>query len=168
MFDGTLVAPILEEGMRRRKVILPNGAWFNLWSDTTYTGPNTVDIESPLEQIPVLVRAGSILPMVEEDRLLLHVYPDENAHDHTPPQLLYSDAGDGYGDWRLDSFYLRQEDNFLEISWENEGKYPFPYRQIELHLHGFRAKEVWVDDRATPPVENIIQAPFFRKVLIKA
>ena len=50
-----LVAPILEKGSRERKVFLPEGMWKDYWSDTVYEGGSWMDIEAPLELIPVFV-----------------------------------------------------------------------------------------------------------------
>jgi alpha-glucosidase len=165
--DNLLVAPVLEEGMKRRRIALPHGDWFCLWNESTYTGPGSIDVETPLDQIPILVRAGSLLPMAEEGCLNLHIYPDLNKPDQTLPQLLYNDAGEGYGDWRLDSFYMRYRENRLEIAWECEGEYPFPYQLVRLHMYGFHAVEAWVDNQATPIVENVIETAIFHRVLIK-
>lgn len=57
MFGGLLlVAPVLEDGARSRKVYIPDGLWQDLWSDEEFTGPATVTIPAPLDRIPVLIR----------------------------------------------------------------------------------------------------------------
>ncbi len=60
-------------------------------------------MQAPLEIIPLLVKAGSILPMEENNQLTLHLYPPVQGNSE---QYLYSDAGDGYGEWRLDTFRM--------------------------------------------------------------
>jgi alpha-glucosidase (family GH31 glycosyl hydrolase) len=54
-----------------------------VWSDEAFTGPTPVEVEAPLERIPVLARAGAMVPTgptmhyVGErprDSLTLHVY----------------------------------------------------------------------------------------------
>jgi alpha-D-xyloside xylohydrolase len=55
-----LVAPVLEEGGRRRSVYLPAGTtWTDVWSGSTYDGECTVDSEAPLATIPVFARNGA-------------------------------------------------------------------------------------------------------------
>lgn len=55
-----LVAPVLYEGARDRKVYVPAGAeWINAWEGTRYTGGQWLDVAAPLETIPVFVKAGS-------------------------------------------------------------------------------------------------------------
>lgn len=99
-----LVASVVEEGARSRSVYLPEGAWYDVWSDEAVRGPTSVEVEAPLERIPVFVRAGAVVPTgptmhyVGErprDPLTLHVYPPGGSEEHT--SLLYEDDGHTYG-----------------------------------------------------------------------
>ncbi len=38
-------------------------------------GGGQVSLDAPLEPIPLLVRAGTILPMGSDEKLILHLYP---------------------------------------------------------------------------------------------
>jgi alpha-D-xyloside xylohydrolase len=58
-----LVAPVLEEGVRRRSVWLPPGDWVPFDGGDVLRGPGRVDVAAPLESIPVLVRAGAVVPL---------------------------------------------------------------------------------------------------------
>ncbi|MEB3282432.1 MAG: hypothetical protein VKK42_26290 [Lyngbya sp.] len=58
MGNALLVCPILREGRRSRKISLQGGCWYNFWRDNIIEGGQTVELEAPLEQIPVLVKAG--------------------------------------------------------------------------------------------------------------
>lgn|GEM_PF-2455698 len=58
--------------------------------------------------------------------------------------ITYS-GGDGYGESRLDNFYLTQNQDCLELTWKQQGSYAFPYASVKLHLHGFEPQQVWVD-----------------------
>jgi alpha-glucosidase (family GH31 glycosyl hydrolase) len=57
-----LVAPVLEEGKRSKTVRLPEGTWVDWWTDRAYDGGQTVTVDAPLDQIPLFVQAGSIVP----------------------------------------------------------------------------------------------------------
>ncbi|MBN1149576.1 MAG: hypothetical protein JXA78_20110 [Anaerolineales bacterium] len=170
--DALLVAPILEEGENRRRVTLPEGGWYDLWDDSIYQGPGSVELQAPLERIPVLVRAGSILPMVSGERLFLHAYAPDIRRDlpiqqATPPSLLFSDAGDGYGEQRLESFTFNRRDVGLEIAWRSEGGYPFPYSQVTLILHGIEANAAWIDGKETPISGDHLITGMFRTILFE-
>ena len=138
--DNLLVAPVLEEGSTRRKLRLPKGGWYELESDTLLQGGKTVELEAPLNRLPVLARAGSILPRLEGGQLVLHVYRPFEAS--TGSATLYSDAGDGYEPYRVDSFDLKYEKGAGEITWTSQGEYPWPYGTPGLVLHGFAGQEV--------------------------
>lgn len=59
-----LVSPILHPGGTSRKVYLPHGTdWIDAWSGTRHPGGQTIEVEAPLDRIPVLVRDGSDLPV---------------------------------------------------------------------------------------------------------
>ncbi|MDL2234045.1 glycoside hydrolase family 31 protein [Ruminococcaceae bacterium OttesenSCG-928-L11] len=55
-----LVAPILYEGARQRKVYLPVGArWKNAWTGEVLDGGRTITVDAPIEQIPLFLRDGA-------------------------------------------------------------------------------------------------------------
>jgi len=59
------VAPIIEMGARARDVYLPAGEdWRDAWTDTRYTGGQTIQADAPLERIPVFIREGSQVRLV--------------------------------------------------------------------------------------------------------
>ncbi|MEU0999979.1 glycoside hydrolase family 31 protein [Streptomyces tibetensis] len=55
-----LVAPVYEAGARARRVYLPSGTgWLDPATKAVLKGGTTLDVEAPLERIPVFVRDGS-------------------------------------------------------------------------------------------------------------
>lgn len=61
-----LVAPIIHEGIRSRTVYLPLGAvWTNAHTGEWFEGGSTINVEAPLERIPLFLRDGVKLPIVE-------------------------------------------------------------------------------------------------------
>jgi len=60
MFGSSLlVAPILYEGVRARKIYLPAGAnWLDGYSNKSYAGGGWIDCDAPLERIPLFVKEG--------------------------------------------------------------------------------------------------------------
>ena len=59
-----LVAPVLYEGARYRKVYLPEGAkWTDANNDKTYEGGQWIECEAPLDVIPVFLRDGAKIPV---------------------------------------------------------------------------------------------------------
>lgn len=65
--ESLLVAPVLTEGATSRQVRLPRGLWHDTGSGVAYRGRSTVRVEAPLGRIPVLARAGAVLPVAGAD-----------------------------------------------------------------------------------------------------
>ncbi len=66
-----LVAPVIEDGARQRDVTLPAGRWAGLLTGEVLEGPGTFTVDAPLEEIPVFVRAGGIVPLTANQPLTL-------------------------------------------------------------------------------------------------
>ena len=162
--DALLVAPILEEGVRFRTVHLPQGHWYDFWNDTLLDGSRVVELEAPLERIPVLVRAGSLLPLEEGNALVLHLYPPTEG---TGEAFLYTDAGDGYAEGRVDRFWIHREGGRLEVIREHEGELPLPYVEFVLRVHGMAVRKVWVDGKARPCEGPRIRVGPFERVRLE-
>jgi alpha-glucosidase len=64
--DGVLVAPIQKPGETSRKVYLPKGLWYSWEGTEVIGGPMLATASAPLEEIPVYVRGGTIIPMLPE------------------------------------------------------------------------------------------------------
>jgi alpha-glucosidase len=118
-----LVAPVYKEGASARRLYLPAGEWFLFWSGERFQGPGWIEVRAPLDELPLLVHGGAILPLgpvmqhTEErptDPLTLALYASARSPDADESFRLYEDDGEttGYrsGDfcqtrarWRWDS-----------------------------------------------------------------
>lgn len=59
-----LVAPVTTKDQRTRSVYLPAGAeWTDPWTETKYEGGQTVEVDAPIERIPLFVKNGAELPI---------------------------------------------------------------------------------------------------------
>jgi alpha-D-xyloside xylohydrolase len=59
-----LVAPVTEQGQTSREVYLPAGTdWYDYWTNQRHAGGQSVTVPTPIDRIPLFVRAGSIVPM---------------------------------------------------------------------------------------------------------
>ena len=154
--DSMLVVPILEEDSQQRSLYLPRGTWYTYDGVQKYEGGTEIELEAPLEHIPVLVRAGGIIPEVEDPNLVLHIYRPH--HDKPGTGFLFSDAGNGYGENRMDKFTLRPEhEQGYEFSWTSQGDYPFPYEKVILQFHGFEDKPIVQIRADSPDLEGLVE-----------
>ena len=72
---NVLVAPVLTKGTTKRRIIFPEGEWFDIANpETTYHEGDTISYAAPLETTPLFVRAGSFIPTAD--------YPMDNTGDY--------------------------------------------------------------------------------------
>jgi alpha-glucosidase len=187
-----LVAPVTEPGARARPVPQPPGSWVNVWGDYVTDGAS----HAPLERIPVLARAGSIVPLddgwadaggpcrLEGDSepvvpagtlaldhaphlLAFHCWPDENGD---AAGVCIDDAGDG------DSGGARRRDTVrvegahhgatATCTWQQVGDFP-PPAQVGVVLHGLRARRAVADGMEVPVSGAAVICPPFSELTLE-
>ncbi len=156
--DALLVAPIVVKEQQERQIPLPQGDWYDFWSDLSWRGQPQITLPVTLNRIPVLVKAGSILPMETAQRSILHCYPDRAGNCSS---TVYADALDGYTPGRIDRFELVHDNRKWQLNWEATGDYPFPYDAVRFTIYGVQLEEVRADKCAIDFTEGIFTiAPF--------
>ncbi len=100
-----------------RPVYLPQGRdWYDFWTGTPHKGGQWIDAQAPLNQVPIFVPAGAILPlgpMIEhtgqqrDAAWEIRVYPGADGAFE-----LYDDAGEGYD-------YERGDCAWQSLRWED-------------------------------------------------
>jgi alpha-D-xyloside xylohydrolase len=117
---------------KSKEIYLPAGTeWFDFWTGEKLSGGNKVSKETPLDIIPLYVKAGSIIPVgpnvqyAEEkkwDDLKIRIYPGANGKF-----VLYEDENDNYdyekGIYSTISFDWNDKKKTLTISDRN-GSFP--------------------------------------------
>ncbi len=160
--DALLIAPVCEPGAASRLVYLPAGEWFDFSTDARHTGPTTLEVLTPLERLPIFVRAGTVLPtwpvmqhidLQALDRLILHVYPGDG------DSWLYEDDGHSLayrdGEYRVTSFECQgTRETGLTIASRMQGAYRPAYDRWEWNVHGLThsSEQVLVDGQ---PARNL-------------
>ncbi|MFB2922977.1 TIM-barrel domain-containing protein [Aerosakkonema funiforme] len=162
--NSLLVCPIFEAEARSRNVLLPKGHWYNFWDDALLEGSQQVNLEAPLEQIPLLVKAGTILPMEEAKQLILHLYPPVQGNSIG---WMYGDAGDGYAESRFDVFRIVLFEEGLDLTWEQQGDFTFPYQSVKVHLHGYESQQAWIDGEEVTVEGNSLECGTFEKIYFR-
>ncbi len=62
--DALMAAPLYKD-TNRRTVYFPEGTWYNFNTNETYEGGKSYEIETAFNQLPLYVKAGTILPLAE-------------------------------------------------------------------------------------------------------
>ncbi|HEX6719852.1 MAG TPA: glycoside hydrolase family 31 protein [Pyrinomonadaceae bacterium] len=84
--DDLLVAPILKPDLTRRLVYLPAGTWYDYWTNKKYAGGTMINVDAPLDVVPMFVRGGAIIPLGPpvnyvgerpQEPITFNIYPDE-------------------------------------------------------------------------------------------
>jgi alpha-glucosidase len=131
MGDSLLVAPVLQPG-GKRSVYLPAGRWYALGSDLPLKGKRTLEVTAGMDEIPVYVRAGSILPLgpviqhtsqLPGGPLELQIYPGRDA-----TFTLFEDDGvtTDYLKGQVRRTIFTWQDKTGRLSWKTEGPYAGP------------------------------------------
>jgi len=151
--QNLLVAPIFEQGQITRKLYMPQGNWFDFFTDEKYTGGKWIEKNVVFDQIPVFVRGGAFIPMIEpiqntteysSENLILHYYFDTSVKESE--FTMYEDDGitkDAYLKkiYELLHFGSGTFDGLLMFSFGREKYLNYSgmpeYRNIKLVVHGF-------------------------------
>jgi alpha-glucosidase len=152
-----LVCPILEPNATGRRMYIPRGEWYNYWTNNLVTGGKEIWVDSKYDEIPVFVKAGSVIPKypvqqyvgeLEFDELTLDLYYKEGKEK----SVVYEDAQDGYdykkGRYSFLSFQVTGKEKELHIQLHKEGKYDTPYSKYKINLIGlpFKVTSIEIDN----------------------
>jgi alpha-D-xyloside xylohydrolase len=88
--DSIMVCP-MRPGEKTRKISLPAGEWYD-WYTGEYAGSGEMlQIECPLEKIPLYVKGGAMIPTVEKDGSLT-----VRCYGNSGSGFLYDDDGESF------------------------------------------------------------------------
>lgn len=138
--DNLLVAPVFA-GQTSRKVILPKGKWYDFYTGELAGEGEVIEIDTPLDRIPLFVRDGGIIPMIPKQ---LHM-PNKDTelpleiryYGEAPGEFtLYDDDGESFnyenGYYSLTRLHAEpNKANKLEGSAQREYGEVFNYNKME-------------------------------------
>ena len=78
--NNVLVAPVMEQGARERKILFPAGTWISWYNaKERYEGGKNDTVPAPLDRLPLFVKEGSFIPQYD--------LPIENVTQYDPTFL---------------------------------------------------------------------------------
>lgn len=157
-----LVAPV-ESTKDLLKVYLPEGDWYDLFTDQHHKGNHEIVADCPMEQLPVYVKGSAIIPMRERagtnthdqgDVLEVHIYKGENENSF----VLYEDDGSTFnyekGEFSKRTISYHPEKKSVTFG-KSEGSYTSAFKQLKLYFHGFTGIEsVTIGDQSVKTGSN--------------
>jgi len=106
--------------VKTQKVYLPKGTeWYDFWTGNKLQGGQEVEKATPIDIIPLYVKAGSILPFGQKvqyaaeknwDKLEIRIYPGANGEF-----TLYEDENDNYN-------YEKGVNSTITMKWDDQSK----------------------------------------------
>jgi len=148
--DELLIAPVIKDATNHRLVYLPEGTWIDYWTRSEHKAPCHVEIEAPLDRVPIFVKAGSIIPMQPDmdyvdqrpvDPLTLDVYPSKEESSYT----LYEDDGSTLnyrdGQYSLTTYRcVKKGENILFTIETRQGNYSPPQRSYWILFNSIQSE----------------------------
>ncbi|MCS6916100.1 MAG: glycoside hydrolase family 31 protein [Chitinophagales bacterium] len=160
--DALLIAPVWEAQACERRIYLPPGLWYPLFSSTRLNGDQFITVPVKLEELPVFARSGSFIPQAAP-------IPHTQANNQTELTVDYyvADTASSYecfqddgltnrtwetGAFRLLSFQARPEAKSLQLSISaSAGRYPGMADTLNLRFRVYglktRPKRLYLDNR---------------------
>jgi alpha-glucosidase len=143
--DNILVSPVINPGEKSKVVYLPEGNWYYYFNNEVFQGGKEVSIPTPLDEMPIFVKSGTILPeypvmqftgekKIEALKLVVY-YGAGEQHSYS-----YTDHGDTFA-FEQDVFLERHFVTIgttlsLTIRQQREGLYTERYDTYKLYLVG--------------------------------
>lgn len=151
--DSFLVSPVTMAGVEKHTLTVPKGVWFDYWTGTRYQGGREITVPTSLETLPVLVRAGSLIPMTpatqstqsySSEKLTIHYFADESVQMSSGK--MYEDDGESFAAienerYDLLTFNANNLQQILKFDFSRQGSgyQGMPVdREISLVIHNWK------------------------------
>jgi alpha-glucosidase len=175
--EAFFVSPVVTESIDAHRVQLPPGGWYDYWTGERFADQESLSLHPKLDELPVFVRAGSIIPeqplvqsTLEQPSgpLELQVYPGPDCHGS-----LYQDDGHSRaylrGEFLRMTFSCDENSQGIRISSHVEKNAYKPWwDSMEIRVFGVQRKPTginvgaeklsdWRFDAQTKSVSMVLQ-----------
>ncbi|RJE74325.1 glycoside hydrolase family 31 protein [Reichenbachiella sp. MSK19-1] len=147
--DSILVAPVSSQKVIE-KIYLPEGKWYDLFTDNYYEGGKETIVECPIEKLPVFAKESAIIPMQSKvsttketphEQLEIHLYNGEADNSF----VYYEDDGTSYdfegGGFHQRTMHFSPKQKTLTLT-QTKGDYKSVFSKARIYFHGYDMKEL--------------------------
>ncbi|MCG1037440.1 glycoside hydrolase family 31 protein [Polaribacter sargassicola] len=141
--ESLMVGFVTEYQQRTKNMYLPEGVWYNYWTNEKIIGGKTVNVKAELEETAIFVKEGTILPLgpkvqyanqPTKDPLKICIYPGKDAEF-----TLYFDDNESYeyekGIYSEVVFSYSEKDKKLIVKKGNGDYFDFSISPIDLAVY---------------------------------
>jgi len=151
--SALLVAPVTAKDVTSRTVYLPEGLYYDFYTNKAYQGAQSMTVPAPIDTIPIFAKAGSIIPQQDliqyvgdtsgTTTLYLDIYPGTSGTVGSTE--VYEDDGESMayksGTSSRTPVSLNTSADDVKISiGKRDGSYTPLSRDITIRLHGVGVK----------------------------
>ena len=167
--ENILVSPVMEAGSTSRWMYLPNGEWYNFWTREKLAGGKWMDAKAPMDQIPLFIRAGAVIPMQQivqftnqapVDPITFEIFPSTEAKG-----ICYEDDGISFsyqtGKYRSVGLKMTVKGSAIAIDRSTpEGEFVPAKRSVVFAVNGVsqKPKTVLVGGKVTSEIASLAQS----------
>lgn len=142
--SSMLICPVTTKGAQTRVVYLPKGIWYDYWTGKKIEGGQHLNVLTPLDQMPIFIKAGAIIPRQEVvqyvgekkiDHITLDIYPHGDSEF-----TLYDDDGKSMeyqqGHYATTDIICQESNGSVNIQIKApQGTYDVLERTYALQIH---------------------------------
>ena len=155
--EHLLVAPILDPGVIGRSLYLPKGSWYTLGSKEVRLGGRWTFADGPLDKLPVFVKEGAVLSMVEpgantigllEKPIRLDIYPLRKPSSRAVSRVVLDDGTSRQAKRQIFQFTQKAHTSGFVLDIERSGSCLYNHPSFEVRVYGEAPSSVIVDGKS--------------------
>ncbi|PHR96764.1 MAG: alpha-glycosidase [Leeuwenhoekiella sp.] len=154
--NDIMICPVVTKGAQTRTVYLPQGDWINYWTGEKHSGSQYLNVLCPLDQIPIFIKEGAMIPTQKlvqtldaktPQEILLNIYPG-TANAFT----LYDDDGKSLeyqnGNFTTTRFELKMENDQIHLNrTETHNAFDLNDRSYTYQIHlNQKPERLWLNE----------------------
>ena len=153
-----LVASVVEQGQRQREIYLPanESGWYDFYTGQWFSGGQSITVDAPLERLPLVVRAGAMLPLSGRTAFVDSAADGSRELMLFPPMgkgcdrgMLFDDDGETYA-WREGqalwlNWEIASDNQRIDVTFTRKGDFQPAWKEIVIRLPQCEQRKLYVN-----------------------